>query len=72
LKMVDGRADDIRRQTFTEEEFDAVLEAAETYADDGSERTDNLHRWITSYWIKINALAGMRNGDVKGGVKPGH
>jgi integrase len=63
LKMVDGRADDIRRQTFTQEEFEAVLEAAEDYVDDGSER--RLHRWLTSYWININAHAGLRNGEAR-------
>lgn len=66
LKTVDSRADDIRRQTFTEKEFEDVLTAAENYVDDTTEGDeDYLHRWITSYWININAHAGLRNGEAR-------
>lgn len=66
LKMVDSRADNIRRQTFTEKDFDEVLSAAEEYVDATNENDqDYLHRWIAFYWININAHAGLRNGEAR-------
>jgi integrase len=66
LKMVDSRADDVRRQTFTDDELDTVLSAAEDYVDAAQERNeDYLHRQLTSYWININAHAGLRNGEAR-------
>jgi len=66
LKQNDSKADDVRRQTFTEEEMERVLDAAEHYVDavkEGDE--EHLHRWLTFYWININANAGMRNGEAR-------
>ena len=66
LKRIDSRADDIRRQTFTEEEMGRVLDAAEEYVDAAKEGDeDHLHRWLTFYWININAYAGLRNGEAR-------
>lgn len=66
LKQNDTKADDVRRQTFTEEEMERVIDAAERYVDEVKEgHEEYLHRWITFYWISVNANAGMRNGEAR-------
>ena len=66
LKKSDSKADDIRRQTFTEEEFEDVWSATEEYLDGTDERDlDYLHRQLATHWIRINGHAGMRNGEAR-------
>jgi integrase len=65
LKKVDSRADDIRRQTFTEDEFKVIVRASEQYVEKNLESDDYLHRELTRHWIVINANCGMRNGEAR-------
>jgi integrase len=66
-EKIDTRAEDVRRQTFTEDEYKSLYVAARQYVSKKNKIGDEeyIAREIARHWILINANCGMRNGEAR-------
>lgn len=66
-EKIDTHAEDVRRQTFTEDEYKSLYLAARTYVarKNKMDEDEYLEREIARHWILINANCGLRNGEAR-------